>query len=128
MALKIKTVKMIDVQDWDDLVVKTYGRPYSFQQQDDCKERGVVGLTVPEEANDYENDTVPEVVNHEEMGVSFAAWLARDPKQPLPDRSDEWSVSLWWDRNFYPDVQMIANDLHAKGLLEAGEYSINIDW
>jgi hypothetical protein len=128
MALKIKTVKMIDVQDWDDLVVKTYGRPYSFQQQDDCKDRGVVGLTVPEEANDYENDTVPEIVNHEEMGVSFAAWLARDPKQPLPGRSDEWAVSLWWDRNFYPDVQMIANDLHAKGLLEAGEYSINIDW
>jgi hypothetical protein len=128
MSLKIKTVKIIDVQNWDDLVVKTYGRPYSFQQQDDYKARGVVGLTVPDHADDYKNDTVPEVVNHRKMGVSFAAWLARDPKQPLSGRDEAWVVDLWWDRNFYPDVQMIANDLHAKGLLEAGEYSINIDW
>jgi hypothetical protein len=35
---------------------------------------------------------------------------------------------MFWDRNFYPNVQMVANDLHKKGLLEAGEYSIRIDW
>ena len=29
---------------------------------------------------------------------------------------------------FYPNFQMIANDLHEKGLLPAGEYSIDIDW
>lgn len=37
--LNIKTVKVIDLQEWDDLVSSTYGRPYNFQQQDDCKER-----------------------------------------------------------------------------------------
>jgi hypothetical protein len=108
--------------------VKTYGRTYNFQQQDDCKERGHVSLIVPSEANDYENETVPEVVNDPEMGVSFAAWLARDPKQPLKNQENDWELNMWWDRNFYPDVQMIANDLHAKGLLDAGEYSIDIDW
>lgn len=129
--MKIRNVQVIDVSDWDDLVVKTYGRPYSFQQQDGCKPRGVKYFTVPCDPEDYENDTVPEEVNHCDMGVSFAAWLARDPKQKL-DSKDEWDrnsgLNLWWDRNFYPDVSMIVNDLHAKGLLPAGEYMIDIDW
>ena len=41
---------------------------------------------------------------------------------------DSWLIDLWWKRNFYPDIEMVANDLHAKGLLEAGEYAIDIDW
>lgn len=128
--MKTRTVNMIEVQDWDELVEKTYGRPYNFQQQDDCKERGTHELTVPDSADDYENDTVPETVNHPKMGVSFAAWLARDPKQKL--NAEEWDspsgIQMWWERNFYPDVQMIANDLHSRGLLDAGKYIIDIDW
>jgi hypothetical protein len=85
-------------------------------------------ITVPCEPDDWQRETVPEVTNHPLMGVSFAAWLARDPKQPLADRNEDWAVEMWWHRNFYPDVGMIANDLHARGLLPAGEYSINIDW
>lgn len=125
--LKFYTEQVIDVQDWDQLVMDTYCRPYSFQQQDGCKERQRVRITIPDEADDCENDTVPEVVNHEEMGVSFKSWLERNPEQPLnSDRQD--SLNLWWKRNFYPDVQIIANDLHAKGLIEAGKYTIDIDW
>lgn len=130
--MRIRTEKVIDVSDWDDLVEKTYGRPYSFQQQDGCKSRGNFHLTVPdEEAEDIPCDFVPEVVNHEEMGVSFKAWLARDPKQGLLGRVNEnspWEIPMWWERNFYPNINMVANDLHAKGLLEAGEYTIDIDW
>lgn len=88
--LKTNKQTTIDCHDWDDFVQKTYGRPYCFQQQDGCKSRGMYHLTVEEEAYDFENDTVPEVVNHEEMGVSFKAWLARDPKQPLPGREDRF--------------------------------------
>ena len=129
--MTMSDVKMIDVSEWDKEVERVYGRTYSFQQQDDCKDRGIHEFTVPDEAEDYENDTVPEVVNGPEMGVSFAAWLARDPKQKL-DTDDEWDrehgLTMWWERNFYPDMQMIANDLHEKGLLPAGKYAINIDW
>jgi len=129
--LKVKNVQMIDVGDWDSLVEKTYGRIYNFQQQDGCKERGTFSLTVPSPADDYENDTIPEEVNGSKMGVSFKAWLERDPKQKL-DTDDEWDrengLGLFWERNFYPDIQMIANDLHEKGLIEAGKYVINIDW
>lgn len=127
-SIKFQTKKVIELSDWDNLVKETYGRPYSFQQQDGCKPRGNFHLTVPEETYDFENDVVPEKVNHPEMGVSFAAWLARDPKQKVGEEKYDWSISMWWERNFYPDVQMIANDLHAKGLIEAGDYVIDIDW
>lgn len=127
--MKIRTEKVIDVSQWDEFVSETYGRPYSFQQQDGCKSRGVFRFSVPDEAEDFEQDSIPEVVNHEEMGVSFAAWLARDPKTDIPGgRGDGYSLGLWWARNFYPNVQMIANDLHAKGLLKTGAYTIDIDW
>lgn len=123
----MKTKQVIEVSVWDAIVQETYGRPYSFQQQDGCQSRGAVPFTVPKEAIDYENDTLPEKVNGEQRGVSFAAWLARDPKAPVAGRTD-YSIGLWWHRNFYPEFQMVANDLHAKGLLEAGEHTILIDW
>src|ERR1035437_3537785 len=131
MKIKIKIIKMIDVSDWDDLVENTYNRIYSFQQQDDCKPRGIVNLTVPSRdaaEYDFENETVPEIVNGNEMGVSFSAWLDRDPNKPLDPQEYDYELGMWWDRNFYPHVDMVANDLHAKGLVEAGEYVINIDW
>ena len=83
--LKIKNVKMIDVQDWDDLVSSTYNKPYSFQQQDGCQDRGVFTLDIPSDwAEDEEatmHDKIPEVINGEVMGVKFEKWLERDPKE-----------------------------------------------
>ncbi len=128
--MKIQTKKVIQCSDWDSLVKETYGRPYCFQQQDGCKSRGMAYLNVPDNSYDYVNETVPENVNDPVMGVSFKAWLARDPKQKLSNLNDQddFALHLWWDRNFYPDVQMIANDLYEKGLLEEGEYIIEINW
>lgn len=124
----MKQVKIFDDNEWDNLVKKTYGKHYVFQQQDGCKDRGIHYFTTPDNTSDYENDTVPEVVNHKKMGVSFAAWLNRDVKTPLRNQEYDWELEMWWERNFYPDMQMIANDLYSKGLLEAGEYAIDIDW
>jgi hypothetical protein len=126
--LKFKDVKMIMMDDWDDLVVKTYNRPYCFQQQNGCRGHGTFNITIPSQAWDFENDTVPEEINGDEMGVSFAAWLARDPNEWNGDPDRAGSLALFWERNFYPDIQMIANDLHAKGLVPAGDYCIVIDW
>lgn len=131
----IQNCKVIACQDLDELVEKTYERPYNFQQQDDCQGRGVVKITIPcDKPYDYGNDCVEEVVNSNQMGVSFKAWLARDPAQPLRDpsdpdeRCDKWEIRLWWERNFYPSLDMVVNDLHAKGLIPAGGYVIVIDW
>ena len=76
-----KSIKMIEVQDWDNLVSETYKRPYNFQQQDDCQGRGTFELNIPSEDDneEYMNDSVPEKVNGEEMGVKFKVWLERDP-------------------------------------------------
>jgi hypothetical protein len=136
MALKkfkdlVRNVKMINCRDWDALVEDTYGRPYCLQQQDGCQPRGIVTLKIPDEAYEEEemHDKIPEIVNGPVMGVKFEKWLERDPKQPLKgEKNNDWSLSLWWNRNFYPDIQTVANDLHKKGLIEAGEYSININW
>ena len=127
--LKIKQIQVIDCQDWDDLVTETYGRPYRFQQQEGCQSRGIVNINIPDESHDEEmNDDIPEVVNGDIMGVKFEKWLARDPKTPIKNQKYDYELELFWERNFYPELQAVANDLHSKGLIEAGEYTIDIDW
>ena len=110
---------------------KTYGKPYSFQQQDGCKDRGIETLEVPSYPEDYENDSIIEKVNGPEEGVSFKSWLERDPKTHMKDEpkddNNDWEIEMFWDRNFYPHVSMIINDLYEKGLLEKGEFTIDID-
>jgi hypothetical protein len=127
--LKYTNRRFVDIFDWDKLVSETYGRVYSFQQQDGCKPRGIVNITIPDESYDDEmNDSVPEVVNGDIMGVKFSVWLARDPKQPIKGQRHDFELDLFWERNFYPEFQAVANDLFEKGLIEAGDYVIDIDW
>lgn len=131
--LKTKTVKLISVRDWDKFVSNIYGKPYLFQQQDGCKERGNYKFSVPdtyENEFDYGNKSIPFEVNgdEDEMGVSFQTWLNTSPKDTLKHFENERENNLFWERNFYPDVSMIVNDLHSKGILEEGEYVIEIDW
>ena len=129
--LKYTMKRTVDLEEWDHLVETTYGRPYRFQQQDGCKSRGTEYFTVPCQPIDYENDTVPEVVNGDIMGVNFKAWLARDPGQKIPKEgsNDLWDgTPMFWERNFYPDLDTVAQDLYEKGLIEAGTYTIDIDW
>jgi hypothetical protein len=129
--LKTKTVKVVTVQDWDYFVFETYGKPYMFQQQDGCKERGKQYFDVPSHewiGDYYENDEIPFEVNGEEMGVSFKSWLNTSPDDTRKQFEDYFDNSLFWERNFYPHLEMIVNDLHSKGLLEEGRYMIDIDW
>jgi hypothetical protein len=126
--LKYTITRTVDLQDWNDLVQKTYGRPYNLQQQDGCMSRGAESITVPsEEAYDFENDSIPEKVNGKEMGVSFKAWLERNPDQVVMEGGYD-GTRLFWLRNFYPNLDVLANDLYKRGLIEAGDYVIEIDW
>lgn len=127
--IKYKTRKQIDVQDWDDLIEKTYGKIYSFQQQDGCKDRGIETISVPDKwGEDYKVDLLPFEVNGIRRGVSFQSWLNTSPEETAKQFRYDWENRLFWDRNFYPHVSMIINDLHSRGILEAGEYDIKIDW
>ena len=127
--LKSRTKQCISCGDLDDLVVRVYGRPYSFQQQNGCKNRGEEEhVRVPtKNPEDYKKSSIPDVINGNEMGVSFAAWLARDPTEWNGDKNKRF-LDLFWQRNFYPHVEMVLNDLHAKGLVKAGDSVIEIDW
>jgi len=124
-----KQVTMISVSDWDKLIKETYGKEYSFQQQDGCKGRGVFSFNVPvTHTDDYMRNEIPIEVNGDIMGVSFETW-----KNTPPDAFDNlfeqsYQIILIWERNFYPDVSMIIDDLAKRGLLEKGEYVIDIDW
>jgi len=129
--MRITNIKQIDSDDWDNFVEKTYNKIYCFQQQDGCKLRGVVTIStnaVYEE--DFENTEIPFEVNGGEMGVSFETWLNTSPEDTAKHFNPEyhWQNRLFWQRNFYPDVNVIASDLCKRGLLEPGEYQINIDW
>jgi hypothetical protein len=119
---------VIAVDDWDHLVMNTYGKMYDLQQQDGCKQRSTVELRVPCAAEDFKNNALPEKINGAERGVRFEAWLTRDPKTWYGRQTDDPHIDLFWQRHFYPRLEVVANDLHNKGLLPAGNYLIVIDW
>lgn len=132
--LEYATVKMVNLYSWDKLVQQTYGKPYSFQQQEGCKDRGTHTLVVPcDYANEMDAgmpDDIPFEINGDEMGVKFSTWLKTTPEDINRDHPENYPGAnrLFWDRNFYPDVSILANDLYDKGLIEAGTYVIKIDW
>lgn len=137
-SLLIETVKMIDVNNWNKFIQEVYGKPYNFQQQDGCKEEGLetfVCTTTEEflewgmEETEYKATEIPFKVskNDEEMGVNFKTWLNTTPEETSKNFKTQSENELFWQRNFYPHIDMIAHDLYLKGLLEPGEYTINMD-
>ena len=116
------------MKDWDTLVKNTYNKIYCLQQQDGCKRRQRLRINVPCIPKDFKRDEIPEVVNGEIMGVSFKSWSRRDKDILGKKLKNESQLMFFWERNFYPHISMIINDLHAKGLLNEGKYKINIDW
>ena len=72
-------------------------------------------------------DSIPEEVNGEEMEVKFDVWLNRNPEQPISGQMFDWQLDMFWERNFYPDLNTVANDLYKRGLIEAGQYLIHVD-
>ena len=121
--LKYRTQRVISLRDWDQLVKDTYGKEYAFQQQDGCRERQQYRIDIPSSLNKHgfrenNDDSMQDEPRKNAQGVKFSVWLEEDPN---------WS-RLDIIRNFYPDVQTLANDLFSKGLIEEGSYVIDVDW
>jgi hypothetical protein len=126
--IKYTTIKQIDDSNLDNLVQKVYRKPYTFQQQNGCQERCTRHITVPERIfEDEVFNTLSEAIEDDAYGVSFEDWLAADPNDPIFGE-EEWEREMRFQRNVYPPLEYVVNDLHAKGLIEAGEYQILIDW
>lgn len=122
----MEKLNLFSLREWDNLVKNTYGKIYSFQQQDDCKSRQLFRFSVPSDAYDYEATNIPEEINGEEMGINFSTWVETNPN--YPEHMIDFDRTLFWERNFYPEFQTLANDLYDKGLLEGWDYWIDIDW
>lgn len=122
-------VQIIELNDWNDLVQRVYGKIYNYQQQHGCQERGTLRLTIPSSFtfNDDFHDNIKDLDG--DMGIKFNIWLNQDPNIPLKgDTVKDIDNSLFWERNFYPDIYTLANDMYSKGHILPGEYIINIDW
>ena len=135
MQLKISLLQVIDINDWDSFIEKTYGKIYSFQQQDGCKNRGLYRFSVGdyEIDEDYGHDEIPEVINGEIRCVKFDKWLSRSIEEPINDKKDIYGengiyIQLFWHRNFYPDFDVLVDDLYKRGLIKKGSYAIEVDW
>jgi hypothetical protein len=127
--LKTTSKTIIELNDWDNLIKETYGKPYSFQQQDGCKDKGMVTITVP--SDDWAPDLptkIPFELNGNVMGIDFQTWVNTDPKDHDKHFEYQFGTELFWQRNFYPDLISLTDDLLGKGLIEKGTYFINIDW
>ena len=111
--LKYTEKRVIDDTDWDDFVKSVYKRPYKFQQQDGCKSRGIYSFSVPPRCIEDRDESY-------DSGVPFDEWINATPPSDMEH--------MHWERNFFPDVTMIIDDLYKKGLIESGNYIININW
>lgn len=129
--MNIKQVNLIEESDFSKFVQETYGRPYCFQQQDGCRSRGVFWITVPskyaEQAEKEMNDCDFEDTVRDTSGVKFNIWLKQEVRPDIYE-PEIWNERKKWHRNFYPNIDTLLNDMHSKGLIEAGSYVINIDW
>lgn len=129
LKVPVQTVNIIEETSFSSFVKEIYGRPYRFQQQMGCLDRGVWDIEVPCEDSFMDiHEEIEEKINGPEECVTFEKWLERDPKKPVGERKETWEIQLFWERNFYPDLSEVLNDLHKKGYIEAGKYKLNIDW
>lgn len=128
--MKVQIKKFVPVHVWNEFVREVYGRSYKLESQEHYCNEIVSFLTIPTsyDSDDDMNDSIKEIVQGLEKGVKFKTWLSRDPLQPLLTRRyDEWELETFWEENFYPDLQTLANDLYKKNKLDSGEYIIYFD-
>lgn len=120
--VKYKVVRQIDCWDWDEYIKTHYNKPYKFQQQAGCRDRGSVAITVPADPDDDFDD------DWRSKQVSLQEWIDAEFDGSFDNTIEEYRTKLEGNRNFYPPLAEVINDLYDKGLLEAGDYEIIVDW
>lgn len=114
--LRYYAAKIIDEDEFSQLVRDTYQRPYQLQQHGfDSGEPMRIGT--------YLEIDVPGTDTWLPGEHSLEEWLEREVENP-----GDKIAEIEWEREFTPDLQQLVNDLHAQGLLEAGEYLIKVEW
>ena len=130
--LKTITDTVVDSFEWDRFVKQVYDRPYTFQQQDGCRQRGVSYFTATPGQYEFVEHMEPVPTGPIEgirscFGVSLEEWVGRSPEAAFdPDRPNR--TGTYWERNYYPPIDELASDLCEKGLIAPGRYVLLVDW
>ncbi|TDP29888.1 hypothetical protein [Nocardia ignorata] len=124
-SLTGRTVTLIHESEFSKLVTETYGRPYRFQQQDGCRwgQDTVYLFDVPHPEGGWES--IEEFRGCYAEGVPTVEEWANTP---IGDYEHSWQTELHWRREFYPPFEAVIDDLHARGLIDAGSYGLHIWW
>ncbi|MFD3594317.1 hypothetical protein ACFWU5_16460 [Nocardia sp. NPDC058640] len=120
-----RVVTLIRETVFSKLVAETYGRPYRFQQQDDCQhgQNTVHLFDVPHPEGGWESV--------EEFRACFAdgtPTVQEWANTPIGEYEHPWQAELHWEREFYPPFEAVIDDLYARGLIAVGSYGLHIWW
>lgn len=121
--LKYANVRYVDHLNFNDLVKDTYNKIYSLQQTYGGWDRQSFNFTATKNGKFAEG--LPTKINEDDWGegIDFKTWL----NTPCP-KNCSFSEELFWERNFHPYFDDLVLDLCQKGLIEEGDYVMNIDW
>lgn len=118
--LKGETVQVIWEHDFNKVVQSVYGKPYVFQQQGDMLlgQNGYYPFTV-HSAEKYQQWDATEI------DAELTRWLSAEP----PQNARAFTIQLWWERENYPDIDVILYDLaYRRGLMASGRYALHVWW
>lgn len=102
--LKYKTVKLVWESDLQDLIEQVYGKRTDWAAEQEMGQ------------NETRDFTVPSTDWLDEDGLTIEQWLRGE------------SAELYGYTVREPDMQVILNDLHSIGQVEAGDYVVEVWW
>lgn len=128
MKLEYENLRVIENYKWNEFISSIYNLPYNYQQQND-RQNTNFEFNIPNdlEEEDLGSDSIPYEVNGEDECVKFDTWKNSDFEEIGKNFEYEVETKLFYERNFYPSIFQILNDLYNRGLIEEGDYLIRID-
>lgn len=134
--LEFEIRKVVEEGCWNFFIENTFNKgpyTYNFQQQDGCRERGPYLVEVPPSEEDLLdgpellNEEISYEVNGEMYGVSLETWLNTSKVDTASKLEKDYLNDLYWCRHFYPRINELVNHLYKLGLIEEGDFYIEID-
>lgn len=122
MELKFKQINQIDSGDFDKFIRSFYKKPYCIQQQNGCMSRGAIEFSIPLINDDSILFNV-ELFDYLDDLPSLQEWLLKDPSEKVEGIT---FLDIYWERDFYPKLSEILNDLYEKQKIVEGDYQIVI--
>lgn len=128
MKLEYQNLRVIENYKWSEFISSVYNLPYNYQQQNECQNTNFE-FNIPNdlEEEDLGSDSIPYEVNGKDECVKFDVWVNSKLEDISKNFEYESDAVIFYNRNFYPSIFQILNDLYNRGLIEEGDYLIRID-